>query len=88
MTALYHAFSPETLGLRESIAGAALTATVTTVFSLGFVIYLELGNTEDRFGGGVIAVVVLLGVWLFVANILLLAGYETVLELGDTPDAG
>jgi membrane protein len=82
-TALYHAFSPGSLGLRESLTGAALTAAVTAVFSLGFVIYLELGDTEDRFGGGVIAVVVLLGLWLFAANILLLAGYETVLELED-----
>jgi membrane protein len=82
-TALYHAFSPESLGWRESLTGAAVTAIVTAVFSLGFVIYLELGDPEDRFGGGVIAVVVLIGLWLFVANILLLAGYETGLELED-----
>ena len=82
-TVLYHAFSPEPLGLRQSLTGAALTAAVTAVFSLGFVIYLQLGNTEERFGGGVTAVVVLLGLWLFVANILLLAGYETVLEFDD-----
>ena len=87
-TALYHAFSPATLGLRESLTGAALTAAVTAVFSLGFVVYLKLGDTEDRFGGGVIAVVVLLGVWLFVANILLLAGYETILELDDGLEDG
>lgn len=80
-TALYHAFSPGSIGFRESLTGAAVTATVTAVFSLGFVIYLQLGDTEERFGGGVIAVVVLLGLWLFVANILLLAGYETALEL-------
>jgi membrane protein len=83
MTALYHAFSPKSLGLRQSLAGASVTAAVTAVYSLGFVVYLEFGDTEDRFGGGVIAVVVLLGLWLFVANILLLAGYETVLELED-----
>jgi membrane protein len=82
-TALYHAFSPEALGLRQSLLGASVTAAVTAVFSLGFVIYLELGDTEERFGGGVIAVVVLLGLWLFVANILLLGGYEAVLELED-----
>ena len=87
-TALYHTFSPESFGLRESLTGAAVTAAVTAVFSLGFVIYLELGDTEERFGGGVIAVVVLLGLWLFVANILLLAGYETVLELEDESDEG
>jgi membrane protein len=85
-TALYHAFSPESLGLRESLTGAAVTAAATAVYSLGFVVYLQLGDTEDRFGGGVIAVVVLLGLWLFVANILLLAGYETVLELDEAED--
>lgn len=85
-TALYHAFSPESLGLRESLTGAAVTAVVTTVFSLGFVVYLKLGNTEERFGGGVIAVVVLLDLWLFVANVLLLAGYEAVLQLEDEPE--
>lgn len=83
LTVLYHAFSPQSLGLRESLEGAAVTAAVTAVFSLGFVVYLELGDTEERFGGGVIAVVVLLGVWLFVANILLLAGYQMVLELDE-----
>ena len=83
LTALYHAFSPQSLGFRESFEGAGLTAAMTAVFSLGFVVYLELGDTEERFGGGVIAVVVLLGVWLFVANILLLAGYQMVLELSE-----
>ena len=86
MTALYHAFSPRSLGLRQSLTGAGVTAALTAVYSLGFVVYLQLGDTEDRFGGGVIAVVVLLGLWLFVANILLLAGYETVLELEDELD--
>lgn len=89
-TLLYRAFSPGDLGWRETLRGAGLTAFVTGTFSLGFVIYLEVGNTGDRFGGGTIAMVVLLGVWLFVANILLLAGYETVIQLhegtGTTPD--
>jgi hypothetical protein len=65
-----------------------VTALVTALFSLGFVIYLEVGDVEARFGGGTIAVVVLLGVWLFVANVLLLGGYETVLELEDVLAAG
>jgi len=86
VTALYHTFSPESLGFRESFTGAAVTAAVTAVFSVGFVVYLQLGDTEDRFGGGVIAVVVLLGLWLFAVNILLLAGYETALELEDEPE--
>jgi membrane protein len=81
LTGLYAAFSPGSQGLRETLIGAGVTAVVTAIFSLFFVVYLQLGNTEDRFGGGVIAVVVLLGVWLFVANVLLLGGFETILEL-------
>lgn len=85
-TLLYHGFSPGNLGWRASVRGAGLAAFVTGVFSLLFVIYLEVGNTGDRFGGGTIAMVVLLGVWLFVANILLLAGFETVVQLHDDED--
>lgn len=85
-TALYHAFTPRDLGVRESLRGAALTAAATGIFSLLFVAYLKVGNTGERFGGGTIALVVLLGVWLFVANILLLGGYETVLELHESGD--
>lgn len=90
-TLLYHTFSPQELGLWDSLRGAAMTAAVTGIFSLLFVIYLEVGNASDRFGGGTIALVVMLGVWLFVANILLLAGYETVIQLHNaegTPPTG
>lgn len=83
-TLLYHVFTPRALGLSESLRGAALTAAVTGLFSLLFVVYLKVGNTGDRFGGGTTALVVLLGVWLFVANILLVAGYETVVHLHET----
>jgi membrane protein len=87
-TLLYKAFSPAELRLRDAAAGAALTAVTTAVFSLLFVIYLSVGDTEERFGGGATAVVVLIGLWLFVANILLLAGYQAVLafDRGDGID--
>lgn len=87
-TLLYKAFSPRELRWRDAVAGAALTAVTTAVFSLLFVIYLSIGNTEERFGGGATAVVVLIGLWLFVANIVLLSGYQAVLALdrGDGMD--
>jgi membrane protein len=78
---LYQGFAPGDFGLRQVLAGATLSALFTALFSLLFVFYLQVGNTEDRFGGGTVALVVLLGIWLFVANILLLGGFETVLEL-------
>lgn len=85
-TLIYHTFSPARIGLRESVGAAALVSGITTAFSLGFVLYLQLGQVEQRFGGGTVAAVVLMGVWLFVANVLLLAGYHAVLELSDTGD--
>lgn len=79
-TVLYKIFTPGGLGMTKALAGAGLTATLMTLFSLVFVLYLQIGDPEERFGGGTIAVVVLLGIWLFVANVLLLGGFESVLE--------
>ncbi len=90
LTVLYNAFAPDRLRWRETLRGAAITAAVTTVFSIGFVAYLRLGNVEDRFGGATIGLIVMLGVYLFVANALLLAGFEAAAELDeaalDEPD--
>ena len=80
-TLLYQAFAPGDLGWRDTARGAAVTALTTSVFSLLFVIYLNVGKVEQRFGGGTIGLIIMLGVWLFVANVLLLAGYHAVLEL-------
>lgn len=79
--AIYHAFAPEGFGWRETVLAAVPVAALTTVFTLGFVVYLRLGQVEERFGGGATAAVVLMGVWLFVANVLLLAGYHVAIEL-------
>jgi membrane protein len=84
-TLVYQAFAPASLGWRETVAGAAVSAGATAAFSLLFVVYLDVANIEERFGGGATAVVVMVGLWLFVANILLLAGYQTVLELDEEP---
>ncbi len=83
IAALYHAFTPDDLSWRHTIRGAALTATITTLFSIGFVVYLRLGQVEERFGGETVGLVVMLGVYLFVANALLLAGFEAADQLDD-----
>lgn len=81
ITLLYQTFAPDDLGLRESVKAALLSSTAMALFSVAFVAYLNLGNVEDRFGGGTTAIVILLGLWLFVANIVLLAGYHAVSAL-------
>jgi membrane protein len=83
LSGLYHAFSPEDLEWRDTLRGAAITAVVTTLFSVGFVLYLQIGDIEQRFGGDTIGLIVMLGVYLFVANALLLAGFEAAAELDE-----
>lgn len=87
ITVIYRVFSPLTLRWWNALQGAALTATLSTLFSVAFVAYLSIADLEERFGGGEIAIVVLIGLWLFVANVLLLAGYHAVVELEDTDGA-
>lgn len=83
LSGLYHAFSPEDLDWRDTARGAAITAVVTTLFSVGFVAYLQVGDIDQRFGGETIGLIVMLGVYLFVANALLLAGFEAAAELDE-----
>lgn len=91
-TVVYRVFSRHELDLRDTVAGAAFTGAILAAYSVLFVVYLEVGEAEERFGGGTVAIVVLLGVWLFGANTLLLSGYQAVLELharehGEADDA-
>lgn len=83
---LYAAFTPAGFGWWSTVRGAALTATITTLFSVGFLTYLRFGDVEARFGGATIGLVVMLGVYLFVANTLLLAGFQAVVELDGDDD--
>ncbi len=86
ISVVYRVFSPLDLHWPNALRGAALTASLSAVFSLLFVVYLGVADVEERFGGGEIAIVVLLGVWLFVANVLLLAGYHAAVELEESTD--
>ena len=48
-----------------------------SVLSAGYVAYLRLGaNFEQRYASATISAVVLLGVWLFAANVALIVGYR------------
>lgn len=84
MTALlYQVFAPEGLAWRESVAAATLVSAITAAWTLGFVLYLRIGQVEERFGGGTVGAVVLMGIWLFVSNVLLLAGYHALVQFED-----
>jgi membrane protein len=87
-TLLYQAFTPASLGWRDTFVGGAIAGFATAAFSLLFVIYLDVADIEERFGGGATAVVVMIGLWLFMANSILLAGYQAVLELDEEGQEG
>lgn len=78
---IYRLFTPDDVGWRDVARGAVLAAGTVSVVSLGYVLFLRLGtNFEQRYAASGLAAVVLLGVWLFLANALLLVGYRVMHE--------
>jgi membrane protein len=76
IAALYWWFGPAELSFRSLAEGAAVTAVAIAVMSLGYLVYLSYGtNWEERVAGTGLAAVVLFCLWLYLANLLLLAGY-------------
>lgn len=61
----------------QTLRGSLVAAGSIAVLSVGYVAYLRLGaNFEQRYASDALASVVLLGVWLYGANIALLVGYR------------
>lgn len=88
LTFVYRAFAPGTLPWASTVKGAAASAAGLTALSVAAVVVLGLGVTRNRYGTPAVTGILLMGVWLFGANIVLLAGYQTVLELdGDAEEA-
>jgi membrane protein len=86
IVALYWWFGPAELAFRALAVGAAATAVAIALMSLGYLVYLAYGtNWEERVAGTGLAAMVLLSLWLYLANLLLLGGYCLALALGPGP---
>lgn len=71
---IYAIFPIHRLRWGDLLRAAVLAAVLIAVLSLLFVLYLNLGaNFEDNYASSTIAGMVLLGVWLFLSNAVLLA---------------
>lgn len=82
--ALYWWFGPADLTFRSLAEGAAAAAAAIAVMSLAFLVYLAHGTDwEERVAGTGLAAVVLLSLWLYLANLVLLAGYCVALAVDD-----
>ncbi len=78
---IYRIFPPEHIGWRGVLKATAITAASLAVISLAFVLYLALGaDFQEHYATSGLAAFVLLAVWLFLANVLILVGYKIALE--------
>jgi len=77
LAAIYKTFPSSPPDWHDTLRGAVVAAASIAVLSVGYVAYLRLGaNFEHRYASDALASVVLLGVWLYAANIALLVGYR------------
>lgn len=74
---VYWAFSPERIAVGPLASAAASSAAAVSVLSVAFAVYLRFGaDFEARYVTSGLAAVVLLALWLFLANGFLLVGYS------------
>lgn len=77
VAAIYKIFPRTPPGWRATFRGALVAAGSIAILSVGYVAYVRLGaDFERRYASDALASVVLLGVWLYAANIALLVGYR------------
>jgi YihY family inner membrane protein len=78
---LFRIFPPKPLEGRQILRGTVFTAAGVSILSLAFALYLAFGaNFQERYASSGIAGIVLLAVWLFGSNALLLLGYRVALR--------
>lgn len=81
IAAIYVLFSPRRMEWSALARGAAVAAGSISVLSLGYVVFLNVGaDFERRYATSGLAAIVLLALWLFLANALILVGYQAAQE--------
>ncbi len=69
---VYAVIPNKKLRIRHQIPGACFTAVAWSVFSFGFSVYLELGNSFDVYGS--LAILIVLMVWLYFCMYIMFVG--------------
>jgi len=78
---IYRVFATEPASWTGITVAAATVAVGISLLSLGYVVFFRFGTDfEQRYASSGLAAVVLLAVWLFLANALLLVGYRLAHE--------
>ncbi len=78
---LYKIFPPDPISWKAALKGTAVAAGGVSVLSLGYTMYVSrIPDLSEKYGGVGLGGLVLLAVWLFLSNILLLVGFQFALE--------
>ena len=78
---IYRIFPPRRLAWDQVLRATLIAAAGISVLSLVFVLVLSLGaNFQDHYATSGLAGIVLLALWLFLSNALVLIGYRVALE--------
>ncbi|MGH9279628.1 MAG: YihY/virulence factor BrkB family protein [Acidimicrobiales bacterium] len=84
---IYKLFSPRPLGWRAALGGGTTAGACISILSAAYVVFLHFGTDfEHRYATSGMAAVVLLGLWLFLANALILVGYQVAAEMNGRAD--
>jgi YihY family inner membrane protein len=78
---IYRIFPPERMRFGQILKGTLWSAATISLLSLVFTVFASTVNFEKHYGTAGVAAIVILGVWLFLANALLLVGYRVALDL-------
>jgi membrane protein len=80
--AIYWLFAPAPVARRGLLRGAATAGAAISLLSAGYAVFLNLGaDFERRYATSGLAAIVLLAVWLFLANALILVGYQVAQDV-------
>jgi membrane protein len=78
---IYRIFPPEHIGWRNILRGTLVAATGVSLIALAITAYLDLGaNFQDHYATSGMAALVLLAVFLFLSNTMMLVGYKVATE--------
>lgn len=78
---LFHLFSPVDVGPGASVRGGVVSAVSVLVATGAFALYLRLGSgSDEQYASSAVALVVLLGLWLYLVNAAVVVGYKVALQ--------
>jgi len=81
MILIYRIFPPVRLEWKGILVATGFTAAGLAFVSLAFVLYLGLGaNFQEHYATSGLSAFILLAVWVFLAQVLMLVGYKIALE--------